>query len=93
MRKINQTSKFRKDLKRELKGRHKRNLQVHLQDVLKLLLADTQLPQRYEDHPLSGPWQDFRDCHILPDLILIYRKPNETTLDLVRIGSHSELGF
>jgi mRNA interferase YafQ len=51
------------------------------------------LPRRYFDHALSGEWQDCRDCHIKPDLILIYRKPDETSLELVRLGSHSELGF
>jgi len=51
------------------------------------------LPQRYFDHALSGDWEDFRDCHIKPDLILIYRKPGLQSLELVRLGSHSELGF
>jgi hypothetical protein len=47
----------------------------------------------YFDHALSGEWRDFRDCHIRPDLILIYRKPDAENLELVRLGSHSELGF
>jgi len=51
------------------------------------------LPHRNFDHPLSGEWSDCRDCHIKPDLILIYRKPDEYHLDLVRMGSHSELGL
>ena len=51
------------------------------------------LPQRYFDHPLSGEWSGFRDCHIRPDLVLIYEKPDDHTLRLVRLGSHSELGF
>ena len=37
--------------------------------------------------------RDYRDCHIRPDLVLIYRKPDADTLELVRIGSHSELGL
>ena len=49
--------------------------------------------QRHLDHPLSGEWSDHRDCHIKPDLILIYRKPDDDHLDLVRLGSHSELGL
>jgi mRNA interferase YafQ len=51
------------------------------------------LPRRYFDHPLGGEWNDHRDCHIRPDLILIYRKPDDQSLDLVRLGSHSELGL
>ena len=42
---------------------------------------------------LAGEWHDHRDCHIRPDLILIYRKSGDDVLQLVRIGSHSELGL
>jgi YafQ family addiction module toxin component len=48
---------------------------------------------RNVDHSLQGEWKDFRDCHVRPDLILIYRKPDDKSLELVRLGSHSELGF
>ena len=58
-----------------------------------MLAADAPLPRRYFDHPLSGEWNDFRDCHLRPDLVLIYRKPDEQSLELVRLGSHRELGL
>jgi len=45
------------------------------------------------DHPLTGEWKDHRDCHIRPDLVLIYRVPDAKTLQLVRLGSHSELSL
>lgn len=45
------------------------------------------------DHSLTGNLKDCRDCHIKPDLVLIYRKTNDNTLELIRLGSHSELGF
>jgi mRNA interferase YafQ len=61
--------------------------------VVALLAADAALPRRYADHPLGGDWKDFRDCHIKPDLVLIYRKPDAENLELVRLGSHSELGL
>jgi mRNA interferase YafQ len=51
------------------------------------------LPTSYLDHALAGNWQDHRDCHIKPDLVLIYRKPDPQTLQLVRLGSHSELSL
>jgi len=57
------------------------------------LTSDTRLPEKYRDHPLAGEWKDFRDCHIRPDLVLIYRKPDSGTLDLVRLGAHSEIGL
>ncbi|NNM83397.1 MAG: type II toxin-antitoxin system YafQ family toxin [Burkholderiales bacterium] len=42
---------------------------------------------------MTGEWKDCRDCHIKPDLVLIYRKQGEDELQLVRLGSHSELGL
>ena len=62
-------------------------------EAVNLLSADTPLPRRNFDHPLSGEGNDHRDCHIRPDLILIYRKPDDDSLELVRLGSHSELGL
>lgn len=59
--------------------------------VLAALAADTPLDPRYRDHDLSGDWAGYRDCHIKPDLVLIYRKPDATTLRLARLGSHSEV--
>lgn len=61
--------------------------------VVTMLADDAPLAERHHDHPLVGEWKDHRDCHIKPDLILIYRKTDENTLDLVRLGSHSELGI
>ena len=62
-------------------------------EVVNLLALDTPLLRRHFDHPLSGEWNDHRDCHIRPDLVLIYRKPDDDSLELVRLGSHSELGL
>ena len=61
--------------------------------MLELLVNDQSLAEKQHDHALTGEWKDHRDCHIKPDLILIYRKPDNETLQLVRLGSHSELGF
>ena len=60
-------------------------------EVVNLLVADKPLPPNKHDHSLIGEWVDHRDCHIKPDLVLIYRKPDDDHLDLVRLGSHSEL--
>jgi mRNA interferase YafQ len=93
MRAIERTSQFKRDYKREAKGQHRLVLDGALLDVLKLLIVDKPLPPKYRDHPLTGEWSDHRDCHIKPDLVLIYRVPDADTLQLVRIGSHSELGL
>ena len=68
-------------------------LDDELLKTVAMLAADEPLPRRYHDHPLAGEWKDHRDCHIKPDLVLIYRKPDAESLDLVRLGSHSELGL
>jgi mRNA interferase YafQ len=93
MRTISYTNRFKRDYKREKAGRHGKTLDADLMPVVNLLAADTPLPRRNFDHPLSGEWKDFRDCHIKPDLVLIYRKPDKDSLELVRLGSHSELGL
>ena len=93
MRIVRYTGRFRRDYRREKSGRHRRTLDADLSVIVQLLAKDEPLPRRYFDHALSGEWKDFRDCHIRPDLILIYRKADEASLDLVRLGSHSELGF
>ncbi len=93
MRTIRQTTRFKRDYKRVKSGRHGKTLDAALREVLELLVIDSSLPHHHFDHPLSGEWADHRDCHIKPDLILIYRKPDPDHLDLVRIGSHSELGL
>jgi mRNA interferase YafQ len=64
-----------------------------LLDITRLLADDAPLPRKNFDHALTGNWCDHRDCHIKPDLVLIYRKPDDMTLELVRLGSHSEIGF
>jgi mRNA interferase YafQ len=93
MRKIERTGQFKRDYKRESKGQYSKVLDLALIDVLELILVGKPLPAKYRDHPLSGDWSDHRDCHLKPDLLLIYRLPDEETLQLVRLGSHSELGF
>ena len=93
MRKIERTGQFKRDYKRESKGQYSKVLDLALIDVLELILDGKPLPAKYRDHPLSGDWSDHRDCHLKPDLLLIYRLPDEETLQLVRLGSHSQLGF
>lgn len=93
MREIRYTTRFKRDYKREKSGRHGKTLDAVLMDVVTLLASDVSLSRRHFDHPLSGEWADHRDCHLKPDLILIYRKPDDAHLDLVRLGSHSEIGL
>ncbi len=59
-------------------GRHGNRLDADLLETVTMLAKDEPLPRRYFDHRLSGEWTDHRDCHLRPDLILIYRKLDET---------------
>lgn len=93
MRTIEQTGQFRRDYKREAKGSNRKTLANELIAIITDLANDQSLPEKSRDHALSGDWKDHRDCHIKPDLVLIYRKPDNTVLQLVRLGSHSELGL
>ena len=79
MRRIERTTAFRRDLD-SLVSR-----------VVSLLADDIPLPDKNRDHGLAGDWQDHRECHLKPDLLMIYRKPSVEVLQLVRLGSHSEL--
>jgi mRNA interferase YafQ len=96
MRTIKYTNQFKRDFKREKAGRSRQygeKLDAALMQAVTLLAADAPLPLRNRDHALGGEWSDCRDCHIRPDLILIYRKPDANILELVRLGSHSELAI
>jgi mRNA interferase YafQ len=91
MRTIERSSIFRRDYKRETKGQHRATLDDDLLPVLTALANDKPLDARLRDHALSGDWSGYRECHVKPDLLLVYRKPDVETLWLVRLGSDSEL--
>lgn len=59
-------------------------------DILYHLLSEIPLDRKYSDHQLKGELEEFRECHVKPDLLLLY-KIEDQTLKLVDIGSHSEL--
>jgi mRNA interferase YafQ len=61
--------------------------------LVEALANDQLLEPRFRDHALTGEWKDHRDCHLKPDLVLIYQKPDADVLRLVRVGSHSQLGL
>lgn len=91
MRRIERTNAFRRDFKREKRGQHRRDIEALIMVAALLLAEDRPLPEKNRDHALAGEWRDHRECHLKPDLLLIYRKPDADFLQLVRLGSHSEL--
>lgn len=83
------SNRFKKDLKQA----KKRGLKLEkLRKVIETLASQKSLDEKYRDHSLSGNYQGFRECHVEPDWLLIYRIENdELALFLFRTGSHSDL--
>lgn len=83
------TTAFRKDLKLAKKRGYDLSL---IEVVLDMLLEEQTLPERYKDHALVGNYTGFRECHILPDWLLIYSiNKSELILTASRTGTHSDL--
>ena len=63
-----------------------------LKNIIILLAQNTEIEEKYKDHKLTGNFKDLRECHVKPDLLLIYRKDNDILeLALVQVGNHSSL--
>ena len=93
MRRIERTGQFKRDYNRAANGPYRRTLDGDFVAIVTALANDQPLAAKHRDHALSGDWKDHRDCHVKPDLVLIYRKPDGAVLQLVCLGSHSELGL
>ncbi|GBR73671.1 toxin YafQ [Candidatus Termititenax aidoneus] len=88
---LKQTSQFRKDYKRIKKRGYAVSI---LAEVLKTLLAQKPLEQKYQDHQLTGKWKDFRECHLQNDWLLIYQVLHkELILLATRTGTHADFGW
>ncbi|MDI9369730.1 MAG: type II toxin-antitoxin system YafQ family toxin [Synergistaceae bacterium] len=90
MRSVRQTAAFKRDFKRESKGPSRLILKERLLGVISALAIGEPLDPSYRDHSLGGNWRGHRECHIAPDLLLLYHLSDET-LTLVRLGSHAKL--
>lgn len=81
------SKKFKRDIK---KFEHQKTVMLALKDIIERLLKQVPLDEKNCDHSLSGNWVDHRECHVKPDILLIYRLDKESLI-LERLGSHSEL--
>jgi len=75
--------------KRDMKKLSARDIDA-VKSIIRILAGGEALPARCKDHALTGNWAHYRDAHILPDLVLIYRQADDAVY-LARVGSHSEL--
>lgn len=83
------TSRFKKDYKMS----QKRGLDMsQLENVVEILASGEALPEKYLDHPLIGDYKGYRECHIRPDWLLVYKIQDDILiLTLARTGTHSDL--
>ena len=90
MREIVYSTQYKKDLK---KARKQGKDEAELDNVIRLLIEDTPLPEKYHDHELQGRLKGVRECHVNPGWLLLYAKKDGELqiLHLYRLGSHSEL--
>lgn len=88
MKSIEVTKQFKRDAKKHFLAL----VTASWAEVLHCLCHSLNLPDKYRDHQLTGSLSDMRDCHIKPDLVLLY-SITDNKLILVRLGSHSELGI
>lgn len=86
---VKATNRFKKDLKTIIKRGY--NLKI-IDEVISTLSCGKKLDEKFCDHALHGNWEGCRECHVLPDWLLIYKVDNdELLLYLLRTGSHSDL--
>ncbi len=93
MRKTKYTVKYTSGFKKDYKRAIKRGLKIELlEQAVTLLAMGESLPEKNRDHALTGDWAGHRECHILPDWLLIYRIEDDVlVLTLARTGTHSDL--
>jgi len=91
MRTIEWTSAFKRDFRRVKATPRHGDFETLLSGVGDLLADDKPLAERHRDHGLSGNWKGHPECHLKPDLLPIYKLPDEKTLRFVRMGSPSDL--
>jgi mRNA interferase YafQ len=88
---IEWTNTFKRDYKRVRAMPRHRDITSLLPEIVDHLAQDRLLAEKHRDHLLGGTWKNHRECHLKPDLLLIYKLPDAETLRLVRMGSHNDL--
>ena len=86
---MTRSTRFKAGAKKALRA-HGPDFLVEFPVVIARLPGGASLPVKYQDHSLQGDLKDFRDCHVRPGLMLIYR-PGKENIELVRLGSHAEV--
>ncbi len=90
MREVEFTTRFKKEYNRVKKNPNNNYLDFILREVVRTLQNNETLSPNFQPHKLKGKFKQFEECHLKPDLLLVYLKI-DNKLKLIRIGSHSEL--
>ncbi len=88
MKEVRKSSQFKKDFKR---FKNDKVLMETLFSIVKLLAEGKELPKEYKPHPLKGTWKNYMECHVESDSLLIWFDKDKEVIELVRLGSHSDL--
>ncbi len=93
MREIKRRNEFKRNFRRKYMGRYHSLLAEggEFDRVVITLANDIPLAPKYRDHALHGAWDGCRECHIRPDLLLVYRYEGDTLILLEMLGSHAEI--
>lgn len=86
MRTIDRSTQFKRDFFNQY-----HDINATLVFILHKLVKDQRLPPKFHDHPLIGDWAGYRECHLKPDFVLLYKKIGDHSLHLARLGAHSDL--
>lgn len=87
---IRRSNDFKRDYKRELKGRYSQEVESLVRTAVAYLVQGQPLPQKYQDHDALAEWKHHRECHLKPNLLLVYRVIDNELL-LARLGSHTRI--
>lgn len=87
---IKSTKSFRKSIKRVVRSGKYKGIEEEVGGVLDTIAKGRNLPRKYEDHALTGEYKTYRECHLRPNLLLIYKIKDGVVYN-VNIGSHPEL--
>lgn len=88
---VSYSTRFKKDFKRELRDSRNKSLEVELATFLNFLKEGAPLPQKFQEHQLTGNYRGHFEAHLKPDLLVIYKVDLELGIILIRLGSHSDL--
>ncbi len=88
MREIRKSTQFKKDYKR---FKNNKQFVEHLFTLVRLLAEGKPIPEDFKPHQLKGKWKNYMECHVENDTLLIWYDKQHDVVELVRLGSHSEL--